>query len=641
MTNLSRPDAADSESELRARATAALEGADTLSAVQVARELLLAAPTIRSARALRVALAAQRARHPGLKPIRVALVSSFSSEFLHDHLVAWGLGSGLDVDIYQAGFGLFRQEILDAASGLYRYQPDVVVVAVEGEDWFPPAYRDFLRNMDRDSKAEVEGWQNEVVTLLRTLRNRTTATVLIHNLASPAYGALGAADAKHSDGQYAAVRRLNDVLVSVASEVTDVHLVDYAGLVNRHGALNWYDARMRHYARAPIAGPMQSFLAAEYVKFLRALRGLAKKCLVVDLDNTLWGGVVGEDGPLGVQLGATYPGSAFAEFQQYLLGLRARGVILAIASKNNPGDVDEIFAANKAMVLAPQHFAAIEVHWRSKSESVASIATRLGIGLEHVVFVDDNPAECEEVRRNLPAVTVVCLPPQPERFIDVLSREGLFDTVTLSVEDRRRGDLYRQRSQAENMRASAGSVEDYYRELRMQLSFAPVHQASLARAAQLTQKTNQFNVTTRRSTESDISRRARDPGWIVTTIAVRDRFGDHGIVGVLMAKHTGDVVEIDTLLLSCRVIGRTIETAMLAHVCDCARARGATAVTGTVIPTARNDPARDLFARHGFAKMAEDVDGTTHWRLDPVQRGVPWPEWFERAVESAASELGD
>jgi FkbH-like protein len=223
----------------------------------------------------------------------------------------------------------------------------------------------------------------------------------------------------------------------------------------------------------------------------------------------------------------------------------------------------------------------------------------------------------------------------------VLSREGLFDTVTLSVEDRRRGDLYRQRSQAENMRASAGSVEDYYRELRMQLSFAPVHQASLARAAQLTQKTNQFNVTTRRSTESDISRRARDPGWIVTTIAVRDRFGDHGIVGVLMAKHTGDVVEIDTLLLSCRVIGRTIETAMLAHVCDCARARGATAVTGTVIPTARNDPARDLFARHGFAKMAEDVDGTTHWRLDPVQRGVPWPEWFERAVESAASELGD
>jgi FkbH-like protein len=642
MTDPSRPASADSaESLLRLAARAALEGSDTPRAVQAARDLLLASPSVRSARTLRGALAARRGGHPGLNPIRVALVSSFSSEFLHDHLAAWGLASGLDVDLYQAGFGLFRQEILDPESGLYRYGPDVLVVAVEGEDWVPAAYRDFLRGTGAGPAEPIAAWRDEASTLLRTLRTHTSATVLIHNFAAPAYGALGAADAKDAEGQHAAIRRLNDELTAMVAEVTDVHVVDYAGLVNRHGALNWYDVRMRHYARAPIAGPMQSFLAAEYVKFLRALRGLAKKCLVVDLDNTLWGGVVGEEGPFGVKLGATYPGSAFVEFQHYLLDLHARGVILAIASKNNPADVDEVFATNNAMALAQSHFAAIEVHWRSKTESLVSIATRLGIGLEHVVFVDDNPVECEEVRRNLPAVSTICLPSQPERFVEVLAREGLFDTLSLSTEDRRRGELYRQRAQAEGMRASARSVEDYYRDLRMQVSFAPIHRTSLARAAQLTQKTNQFNVTTRRSSEADVARRAGDAAWIVTTVGVRDRFGDNGIVGVVMAKQSGDVVDIDTLLLSCRVIGRTVETAMLAHVCDRARERGATAVTGTMVPTPKNQPARDLFARHAFAKTGEDADGTTRWRLDLKDGGVAWPEWFDRSIESAVSELGN
>src|SRR6185312_2652807 len=172
---------------------------------------------------------------------------------------------------------------------------------------------------------------------------------------------------------------------------------------------------------------------------------------------------------------------------------------------------------------------------------------------------------CEEVRRGLPSLTVICLPPQPERFVETLSREGLFDTLSLSVEDRRRGELYRQRAKAEELRTSAGSLDDYYRDLGMQLSIAPVVRTSLGRAAQLTQKTNQFNVTTRRFTEAEIARRANDPAWVVATVGVRDRFGDNGIVGFVMARYAGDALDIDTLLLSCRVIGRTVETAMLAH----------------------------------------------------------------------------
>lgn len=629
----------DASGALRVAVATALATGDTPLAVQGARDLLLAAPSTRSARCVRTSLDVHRARHPTLRPMRVALLSSFSIEFVHDHLIAWGLASGLAIDIYQPGFGTFRQEILDPESALYRHSPDVVVVAVEGEDWIPPAYREFFRSAMAPSDI-VNGWREEVATLLGTLRKHSTAAALVHNFAPPPYAAMGAADATGANGQRALIQRLNDALTSVAGELAGVHIVDYAALVSRHGALNWYDARLRHYARAPIAGAMQPHLAAEYLRFLRALRGLAKKCLVVDLDNTLWGGIVGEDGPLGVALGATYPGSAFVEFQQHLLDLHARGVILAIASKNNAADVDEIFATNKAMVLAQSHFAAMEIHWRSKSESLQSIATRLNIGLEHVVFADDNPAECEDVRRNLPAVTVVSLPRQPERYADALRAEGLFDTLTLSDEDRRRGELYRQRSQAEGLRRGSGSVEDYYRDLQMELTLAPVDRNTLRRATQLTQKTNQFNVTTRRCNDAEILRRLADPVWLVTAVAMRDRFGDNGIVGLLMAEHKGDALEIETLLLSCRVIGRTVETAMLAHVCARARLAGAEFVAGVVIPTPKNEPVRDVFARHAFTKVAEGSDGATSWRLDLRQGDVVWPQWLRMAeVEQPVAPL--
>ena len=213
--------------------------------------------------------------------------------------------------------------------------------------------------------------------------------------------------------------------------------------------------------------------------------------------------------------------------------------------------------------------------------------------------------------------------------------------MTLSAEDRARGNLYRQRAEAEELRTAAGSLDDYYRDLAMQLTFAPVDARSLVRAAQLTQKTNQFNVTTRRLTETEIARRAADPDWVVSTVRVRDRFGDNGIVGLVMASHASGALDIDTLLLSCRVIGRTVETAMLAHVCDRARELGASAITATLIPTPRNEPVRDLFARHAFANTGSGVDGTTRWRLELTDGGVRCPEWFERSVELADIEPRD
>jgi FkbH-like protein len=542
----------------------------------------------------------------------------------------------LRLELYQAGFGQFRQDILDPASALYAFAPDVVVVALEGKDLVPDLYRPDAPDGDADLEAAVADAGRELANLARTFRERSAATLLVHNFAPPTWRRLGILDGQLGPSQAELVATLNAALARVCRESRGIHAVDYAGLVQRTGALAWYDDRMAHYARAPIAQAVLPQLALEYVKFFRALAGKAKKCLVLDLDNTLWGGVLGEDGPRGIQLGPDYPGSAYVEFQRAIRSLRQRGVILAIASKNNPADVDEVFATNSHMVLRPDDFSFLRVGWNAKSQSLKEIAAHLNIALDHIVFVDDNPAECDEVSHAVPAVTVVALPAQPEHFVRTLLEPGYFDGLSVSTEDLRRAELYQQRDQAEELRAQSESIEDFYRRLEMEVIFAPVGETSLARAAQLTQKTNQFNVTTIRYTEAELLQRRADPSCLVTTVQVRDRFGDNGVVGFMLTKATDQEVEIDTLLLSCRVIGRTVETAMLAHACEHASQRGARRVRGRIVPTAKNAPARDLYERHGFQREPGGDDGEGSWALDLAASGIRYPAWMKIVSEASA-----
>ncbi len=610
---------------------ASLEIGAVLAAMQDARTLLQEQPSLLNCRFLRQLVDGLPQEVAGLKPYRVALVSSFSIEFIHDSLIAFGFVNGLRIHIYQPGFGQINQELLDATSGLYAFAPDVTVLAIEGEDWLPEVYTDLLDSdlSDGTLGAVVDRFRQEIGSLARAFRSVSPKPLLIHNLAQPRLRRAGIADARLPHGQVKLVGRLNQALDEALAGVVDTHLVDYAELVNHFGVQYWYDSRMRLYAKAPIANAMLGNLSQHYMRYFRALTGRTKKCLIVDLDNTLWGGVIGEDGIEGIQLGPNYPGSAFVEFQRAVLDLYRRGVILAIASKNNPADVDVVFQSHRFMQLRKEHFAEIEIHWELKSDSLKRIAQRLNIGLEHVVFADDNPAECEQVRREIPMVTVIQLPRRPELYVDALCAEGLFDTLSLSDEDRRRGQLYQQRAQSETMRSASGNIEDYYRDLDMALNISAVDQTSLARAAQLTQKTSQFNLTTIRYSEAEVAARVADPAWLAITVGVRDRFGDNGIVGVMMARALDDRLDIDTFLLSCRVIGRTVETAMLAFLCDAAQARGLKKISGRLVPTAKNVPIRDLFQKHGFSKQGEHESGATIWELDIECARVQQPAWFK------------
>jgi len=615
----------------RAAVRTHLEGGELQAAQQSARLLLQEQPSLINFRFLRQLITALPSGGLGLKPYKVALVSSFSIEFIHDSLIAYGFVNGLRIEIYQPGFGMVNQEMLDSNSGLYAFVPDVTVLAIEGEDWLPDVYTHF---MDADTagasfEAVVKGFRQQLAALVTTFRATSSSPLLVHNLALPRQRRAGIAGLRLPRSQAQLVTDLNRSLLEMAANTVDVHTVDYAALVGYFGVQQWYDARMRLYAKAPIANSMLGNLSLEYMRYFRALSGLTKKCLVVDLDNTLWGGVIGEDGIDGIQLGPNYPGSAFVEFQRAVLDLYRRGVILAIASKNNPADVDAVFQNHRFMLLRKEHFAQTQIHWEPKSESLKRIAKGLSIGLDHMVFVDDNPAECAQVRRELPMVTVIHLPSRPELYAETLYAEGLFDTLSLSDEDRRRGQLYQQRAQAETMLAASGNLEDYYRDLAMELTIAKVDQSSLARATQLTQKTNQFNLTTIRYSEAEMAERMADANWLAITVGVRDRFGDNGIVGVMLAHAASDSLNIDTFLLSCRVIGRTVESAMLAHLCDAALARGIKKLSGRLVPTEKNVPVRDLFDKHGFSKLTEDATGTTTWELDLTHGPVPCPAWFK------------
>ena len=378
----------------------------------------------------------------------------------------------------------------------------------------------------------------------------------------------------------------------------------------------------------PIAADCLIHLSREYLRFVLPLMGKTCKALAVDLDNTLWGGVIGEDGMTGIKLSAEYPGAAFLNVQRAILDLYQRGVILAACSKNNLADAMEAIETHPHMLLRPHHFAALRINWQDKAQNLREIARELNIGIDAVAFLDDNPVERNRVRGEVPEVQVLELPADPMGYAQALREWPVFERLTLSAEDRERGRMYAENRQRAELEQTAGSLEDFYRGLQMEAEMGQVTPDTLARTAQLTQKTNQFNLTTRRYSEQEVEAMRRDPAYRVVTLKVRDRFGDNGLVGVAITKTEGQTCEIDTFLLSCRVIGRTIETAILSHLAEQARQQGATVLQGWFLPTKKNAPARDFYAQHDFQPVQEREDGTL-WQRDIAANPVHCPPWVK------------
>ncbi|MCH8342785.1 MAG: HAD family hydrolase [Planctomycetes bacterium] len=562
---------------------------------------------------------------------KTAILRSFTLEPLVPMVRAGAAAAGIDLDVQLGDFNAYAQEIIDPGSRLYRFDANLVILAVQTRDIAPRLWQDFTDLTPADVDDAVQRVTNSFATWIETLRSHSQAHLVIHSLDLPPRFNQGVLDTQVESSQAWAIQQINQQLATLARQHTGVYVLDYDALIARHGRLNWYDPQKWLTVRLPIAADKLIHLAEEWLRFVCPLTGKAAKCLVCDLDNTLWGGIIGEDGIDGIQLGAEYPGAAYLELQRAILDLYQRGIILAICSKNNNDDAMEVLENHPHMLLRPHHFAAKRIDWNDKVRNLRAIAAQLNVGIDALAFIDDNPVECRLVRSQLPEITVIQLPEDPMLSADLLRRSPVFERLSRSDEDRTRGQMYAEQRRRGELKQTVASLEDFYESLGMQAHIALVTPATLPRVAQLTQKTNQFNLTTRRYSEQQIAALAADPDWRVYSVQVVDRFGDNGIVGVAITHRRDDIVELDTFLLSCRVIGRTVETAMLATIAEHAKEAGAARLVGSFIPTRKNAPAADFFKMHGFDCTSEDVHEST-WGLDLTRSAVEPPPWIDRKV---------
>ena len=481
-------------------------------------------------------------------------------------------------------------------------------------------------------KTEISRIDEYIKSVLSGIRRQTSATVLWHGFELPAYPAFGILDSRSPISQRAAINSLNEFLKDFLESQDNAYFVDMNLCQTRLGFNQFYDHRFWHIGRSPYTRQALCEIAMEDFKFIRSLKGKSKKCLVLDCDNILWGGIIGEDGLAGIKLGKTYPGSTYYEFQQEVLNLYNRGIILALCSKNNEDDVWDVFRKHPDMILKEEHIATAQINWRDKAANIKQIAVDLNIGMDSLVFIDDSEFEINLIHKTLPEVEVIHMPQTKlMEYRNILVACGLFDTLTLSAEDTNRTAMYRAEAARNNLKVQATDMKTYLKTLKMEVDISFADEFSIPRIAQLTQKTNQFNLTTKRYTEADIKILANSDQSDVIYLKLKDRFGDSGIVGVCILRYCDKKSILDTFLLSCRVLGRGVEDVFLAQVLKLAKKRGCEVAIGEYYPNPKNIQVRNFYINRGFKEFEEKTNyGRLSFRYELNVKVVSRNELFKK-----------
>lgn len=573
----------------------------------------------------------------GFGTARVAVVGNITTDFLVPTLRAACLLEGWYTHVWAGGFDLYRQEMLDAESGLYASEPQVLLVVLDWRELTPSLYRATLATDPRAVRAEIDAEVEQLAALLTPFRQRSRASVLVSGPASPPHTPLGALDAAHERGLEQHFTRLRARLAEKLRAIGGVYLQQTDRILSAPGKQTALSPKMQYLARMPYGPEGLRVLAADMASFVRQARGKAKKCLVLDLDNTLWGGIIGEDGLAGIQLGPDGVGRAYVDFQHEILRLHAQGVILAICSKNNQADAEEAFQKHPHMVLKLEHFAALRVNWLDKPANLRALAEEINIGIDALVFLDDNPVERGAIRQLVPQVLVPDLPRDPVEFPEFLRGLTCFQSLQLTEEDLQRGRFYADERRRQVLQKQAGSLDEYLAALAMVAHIRPIDDFTQPRIVQLIHRTNQFNLTTRRYSENEIQRMRAAPDHYIFSLGLEDRYGDNGIVGVAILQFGADDgapggAVIDSLLMSCRILGRNVERAFLKYLAEFAAQRGAVFIEGQYIPSEKNAQVADFYSRQGFATV-ESTDHVRRWRFPCGRLRIERPPYI--AVRTA------
>jgi len=544
---------------------------------------------------------ALRSTVPGhIAAVRVALLSSCTVEHLLPSLRIAGLRRGLRLEIFVNAYGQYFQDLLDTNSALHRFKPEICCFALDAHHL---------------AELGVDAAIDRMSDCWRLSREHFSAGV-VQQTALPIFEAVfGSNEHRLPGSPMNLLGQINARLPAVA-DAESVALFDANALAVTYGVDTIHDPALWHLAKQeihPSAGPLWGDHVA---RIMAALRGRSAKCLVLDLDNTLWGGVVGDDGVHGLQLGKGHAaGEAYLEFQRYCLALKERGIALAVCSKNDETNALAPFREHAAMLLREQDIACFVANWQDKAANLRNIARTLNLGLDALVFVDDNPAERALVRQKLPEVAVPEMPEDPAGFVRCLARAGYFEAVCCTADDLKRAEQYRANAARAAVRETATDMHSYLAGLEMQAHWSAFDESGLARIVQLINKTNQFNLTTPRVSEAEVRGWMADPCMKTWQVRLTDRFGDNGVVALMAARICSGECVLTMLLMSCRVLGRRLEEELLNLLVATARDAEADRITGVYWPTPKNGMVRDLLQRFGFQHVLDNADGSVAWSL--------------------------
>jgi FkbH-like protein len=554
---------------------------------------------------------------PQKDTFRLGLLCNATTDFLPAAISASALRYGLNVDVILGDYGQTIQDAMNPASRVNQERCDAVLLALDFRG---------LQLVPAPTAMQDDAVRDAIELLAQTrdaLKASQRTVVIFQTVAPPLMPLFGNMDSVIGRNARAITQDFNLALRQLVAELKGDLLLDVEALANDVGLQQWHSAAQWNYAKLQFSQAVLPVYAENVARLIGALRGKSRKCLALDLDNTVWGGAVGDLGVEGIELGeGSALGEAFLEVQRTALQLRDRGVILAVCSKNDHDTAMEPFRRHPDMLLKEEHISVFQANWVDKATNLEEIAKLLNIGIDSLVMLDDNPAERIHIRESIPAVAVPELPDDPSLYPSVLLNSGYFETVSFTAEDAQRADQYSANTKRSKLESSSRDPHAFLSALHMKIFFAPFDRMNRSRITQLINKTNQFNLTTRRYTEAEVESFENDPSYWTMQVRLVDRFGDNGMISCVICKDAANGVwEIDTWLMSCRVLARRVEECSMLKVVEHAKARDVHTLIGRYRPTAKNGMVREFFPKLGFELVEQTADEMV-WRLDLASYSV-------------------
>ena len=543
------------------------------------------------------------------KKLRVAFLANSTINGFEETMRVKCFQKGIDCITYVADYNQYNQEILNQDSRLYQFKPDITFLILDtrhvlGDHFFS------WHKVSHDEKSKfVERSINEIKKLCNTFEENLETKLVITSLQIPSYSSYGINESREIRGLKEIVHEINNELLDEFGRHNvspKIFIYDFNEFIMKFGEKNIFNYKQFFSGDIKISTEYVPKFVNELMGYIYAITGTTKKCIVLDLDNTLWGGIIGEDGFDNIKLGDGPIGRSFVEFQKRLLALNQRGIILAINSKNNFGDAIDVIKKHPNMILRGDNFACVKINWDDKVSNLQKIAEELNIGLDSMVFFDDDPINQEYVRESLPEVLVVNLPKDSSQYAQIITEMKEFDVLKITEEDTKRSDMYLGQKKRKELENKVGDFNEFLKQMNIEVNLQKANSFSIPRISQLTLKTNQFNLTTKRYQEEEISKFSSSEDKIVECVQVSDKFGDNGITGTyIIEKKNNEEWIIDTFLLSCRIMGRGIEEMMMNQIIEKGKLSGIKRIKGKFIPTAKNKPAENFYEELGFKKENE------------------------------------